>query len=136
LIGFGRSWGFDVYEQGKNMRSITVSSKNALESAKNNGYEEIIVTGELAGKLKKGKKIAFASTVTIGILGAALAAIPFTGGLSGAVGLVPIAALTGFEIAAIIAAVSVGLTLIIAVFKDYEEISFDNGKMTLRKKKI
>ncbi|SEM49259.1 hypothetical protein SAMN04487857_102269 [Pseudomonas sp. ok272] len=46
----------------------------------------------------------------------------------------PVAALTGFEIAAIIAAASLGLGLIIALFKDYEEVSCEPGKLVLKKK--
>lgn len=115
------------------MRSITVTTKEELKSAKDNGYENIIVQGTLANDLKKAKKIALAGSVTIGVLGAALAAIPFTGGLSIAAA-VPIATLTGLEIAAIIIASSLGLALIIALFKDYEEISFEEKKLVLKKK--
>ncbi len=115
------------------MRSITVTTKEELKSAKDNGYENIIVQGTLANDLKKAKKIALAGSVTIGVLGAALAAIPFTGGLS-IVAAVPIATLTGLEIAAIIIASSLGLALIIALFKDYEEISFEEKKLVLKKK--
>lgn len=60
--------------------------------------------------------------------------MPFTGGIS-AVGLVPIAAMTGLEIAAIIAAASLGLALIIAIFKEYEEIEYGNGRLVLKKKR-
>ena len=115
------------------MRSITVKNKKELESAKQNGFEEIIVAGEFAEDLKKSKKIALAGAVTLGVLAAALAAIPLTGGLSVAAA-VPIAALTGLELAAIIAVASIGLALVIAIFKEYEEISYDNGKLVLRKR--
>lgn len=115
------------------MKSVTVTTKGELESAKESGVEEIIVSGSLASDLKKAKKIAFAGAATLGVLGVALAAIPFTGGLS-AFAAAPVAALTGLEIAAIIAAVSVGLALVIAVFKDYEEVSYENGKLTLRRR--
>ena len=39
------------------MKSFTVTTKSELESAKENGAEEIIVTGSLARDLKKAKKI-------------------------------------------------------------------------------
>lgn len=115
------------------MTSVIVRTKSDLESAKARGVEEIIVSGKLADDLKKAKTIALAGTGTIAILTAALAAIPFTGGLS-VLAAAPVAALTGFEIAAIIAATAVGLALIIAVFKEYEEISYENGKLILRKR--
>ena len=110
-----------------------VSTKEELKSAKEQGITEIIVSGKLANDLKKSKKIALAGTVTIGILTAALAATPFTGGIT-AFAAAPVAALTGVEIVAIIAAASIGLALIIAVYKEYDEVSYENGKLVLRKK--
>ena len=47
---------------------------------------------------------------------------------------VPIATLTGLEVGAIITAASIGLAVIIALFKGYEEISYEKGKMVLKKK--
>lgn len=117
------------------MQAVTVRTKAELESAKNAGCVQIIVEGNLADNLKRSKKIATAGAITIALLGTALAAIPFTGGLSMAAA-VPVAALTGFEIAAIIAAASLGLGLIIALFKDYEEISCEPGKLVLKKKQV
>ena len=115
------------------MTSRTVTTKDQLESAKNSRVDEITITGRLANDLKKSKKIAYASTGTIAMLTTALAATPFTGGLS-AIGLIPIAAITGFEIAAIIIAASIGITLIIAIFKDYEEVDYEDGRLRLRRK--
>lgn len=115
------------------MSSITVRTKAELESAKSSGYAQITVQGGLADDLRKAKKVATAGVVTIGLLTTALAAIPFTGGLSMAAA-VPVATLTGLEIAAIIAAASLGVGLIIALFKGYEEISYESGKMVLRKR--
>jgi hypothetical protein len=40
-----------------------------------------------------------------------------------AIGFAPLAAMTGMEVAIIIATVSIGLTLLLAVYKDYEEVS-------------
>ena len=118
---------------GKKMVTRTVSTKYELESAKNDGADEITVIGELADKLHKAKKIAYVGAGTLAVLTAALAAAPFTGGFS-MVGFAPVAVLTGLEIAAIIAAASVGLALIIAVFKGYDEIEYSNGKLVLKKK--
>jgi thiamine monophosphate synthase len=117
----------------KKITSRTVSTKAELESAKDSKVDEIIVVGDLANDLKKSKKIAYAGAGTIAVLTAALAATPFTGGLS-AVGLIPVAAMTGFEVAAIIIAFSIGVALIVAVFKDYDEIEYENGRMRLKKK--
>ena len=110
----------------------TVSTKPELEDASNAGFREITVIGDLANNLLKAKKLAYVGAGTIALLTAALTAIPFTGGLS-MVGAASIATLTGLEIAAIIAAASIGVTLIIAIFKDYEEIECSPGRLVLKK---
>ncbi|HEE9764884.1 TPA: hypothetical protein R8F97_005891 [Pseudomonas putida] len=115
------------------MTVVTVTTKDELDKARKSGVEKIVIQGDLADKVKRGKKIAFAGSITIAALGAALAAAPMTGGLS-FFAAAPVAALTGLEIAAIIAAASIGIALIIAVFKDYEEISYESGKLVLKKK--
>ena len=115
----------------------TVSTREELRAAKEAGAREIIVTGELAEKLRKAKKVAFlgkiAMAALVATLGAATLTAPVTGGLS-YFAAAPVATLTGMEIAAIIAASSLGIALVIAVFKDYEEVSFESGKMTLKRK--
>lgn len=114
-----------------------VTTKQELEAAKERGDEEIIVNGELADKLKKAKRITTVGTGALSVLvasmGVATVAAPATGGLS-FFAAAPAAALTGIEIAAIIAASAVGLALLIAVFKDYEEISYSNGRLVLKKR--
>lgn len=119
------------------MQTITVTTKEELKEAQEEKVQEIIVSGDLADKLKKAKQITKLGATGLGILTAALGfgivAAPVTGGLS-MFAAAPVAALTGLEIAAIITASALGIALIIAVFKDYEEISFEKGKMTLRKR--
>ena len=116
---------------------VTVTTKAELKNAQEKNIQEIVVSGDLADKLKKAKQITKLGATGLGILTAAIGvgivAAPVTGGLS-MFAAAPVAALTGLEIAAIITASALGITLIIAVFKDYEEISYENGKMTLRKK--
>lgn len=113
--------------------SITVTTKSELESARKEKYEEIVVTGKLANELRKSKSIVYASAGALGIVIAAIAAMPVTGGLS-RFAVAPVAALTGLEISAIIIAASLGISLILAIFKEYEEISYSDGKLILRKK--
>jgi len=115
------------------MKETIVKTKAELKSAKEAGAERIIVVGALADQLKRGKKVALGGAAVITLITAALAAAPFTGGLS-ALGAVPIAALTGMEIAAIIAASAVGISLIVAIFAGYEEISYSPNHLTLKKK--
>ena len=114
----------------------TVHTKQELNEAMKLGVQEIVVEGKLAKHLKNGKRVRTIGAGTLAVLGAAIAALPF-GGISLAVA-VPIAALTGLEIALIIAAVFVGLALLIALWKEYEEISFGyfdgEWRLVLRKK--
>lgn len=118
--------------------AITVTTKEELENAKNDGEDQIIVKGELADKLKKSKQVAKLSGAGLAVLtvtlGVATVTAPVTGGLS-YFAAAPVAALTGLEIAAIITASALGITLIIAIFKDYEEIRYSKGELILRKRK-
>ena len=117
---------------------ITVRTKEELKAAQAEGFAEIIVIGELAIKLKKAKNIALLGGASLAVLavalGVATVAAPVTGGVSFAAA-APVAALTGAEIAAIIAASAVGIALVLAVYKDYEEVSYDSGKLVLKKRK-
>lgn len=114
-----------------------VTNIEELKTAKKYGANEILVQGDLADKLRKSSQIAkvskFALIGITGILGVAAVSAPISGGLSFAAA-VPIATLTGVEIATIITASAIGLTLVIAIFKDYEEISYSSGKLKLKKK--
>jgi len=120
------------------MSEITVRNRQELDSAMKNKIDVIIVEGELAKKLKQAKKISKLSKAGLAILtatiGAAAIAAPVTGGLS-FFAAAPVAAITGVEIAAIITASALGIALVIAVFKEYEEISFDNGKLKMKRKR-
>ncbi|WP_421338122.1 hypothetical protein [Aeromonas veronii] len=114
-----------------------VSTKTELKNAQENNVQEIVVVGELADKLKKTKKIAQLSSVGLaaltGLIGLATVTAPATGGLS-YLAAAPVAAFTGLEVAAIITAASLGLGLILAIFKGYEEIGYEKGKLTLKKR--
>ena len=79
---------------------------------------------------------ALMAAISVSIGGVATA--PATGGLSlgfTAVSAGTTATITGLEIATIIFISTMGIGLIIALFKEYEEIEFSNGRMVLRKKK-
>ncbi|CAM8428451.1 MULTISPECIES: hypothetical protein [Enterobacter] len=115
------------------MNQVIVRTKDELERAQKSKAETIRIEGELANKVRKGKTVAKASGVTLAAIAAVLAATPFTGGLS-TMGLLPVAAYTGFEIATIIAAASIGIALLVAVFKDYEEIEAGDGRLVLRRR--
>lgn len=119
------------------MNRIEVTTKEALKIAQEQGIDEITVMGELAEKLKKAKKITTLNKVGLGLLmatlGAATVTAPMTGGLS-YYAAASVAALTGVEIATIITAASLGIAMIIAVFKGYDVIVDGPGRLILKKK--
>lgn len=118
--------------------TTTVTTREELATAKKNKVDEIVVVGELADKLKKAKKISTIGTLGIagltGIMGVAAFSAPMTGGLS-LVAATPAAAATGVSVAAIIAASTLGIALVLAVYNNYDEIDYSNGRLKLRKKK-
>ncbi|MFH0287027.1 hypothetical protein ACGRSR_05190 [Vibrio owensii] len=113
---------------------MIVRTKEELEKAIKNKELEIIIEGELAEKVKTGKKISTVGRFALIGLGAAIAAIPFTGG-SSAVAFAPVAVLTGLEIALILAVVFVGVGLLTAIWKDYDEVEFSYNPLKLKLKR-
>ena len=116
---------------------VVVYTKEELEAATRRKARRIVVKGELASKISasfKGLRNLSASslnTLALVLSGAALFA-PFTGGVSlGAAGTVMGtvgAALTASAIAAISA---IGVALIVAVFKGYDEVKLSGGGIEL-----
>jgi len=117
------------------MQSVIVTTKDQLEKAKQEKVPEIIVVGDLADSLKRSQQITKLSAIGLAVLAASIATIPISGGLS-SIAAAPIAAYTGLEIAAIIAAVSLGVALILAIFKEYDVIEYESGKLILRRKRF
>ncbi|WP_406868314.1 hypothetical protein [Paraburkholderia fungorum] len=115
------------------MTSVTVTTSEELKEAQQAKIDEIFVTGELAGKLKSARKVTALGAVALAAIGAiAVTAIP-SGGAS-TLGLVPVAALTGVEIATIIFVVTIGLATIIALFRDYDAEFTMNGAKFKKKR--
>jgi NADH:ubiquinone oxidoreductase subunit K len=127
--------GDDLILREKDMRSRTVSSKSELREARESGVEEIIVTGRLADQLHTANKVTKVSAMTLVVLTTALLALPFSGGATVAA-VAPIATLTGIDIAVIISASAIGLALVLAVYRGYDEIEYENGRLTLRRKRV
>ncbi|MHC6204658.1 hypothetical protein ACYULU_15870 [Breznakiellaceae bacterium SP9] len=123
------------------MEAIEVTTKEELKKAMELNPEKIIVRGKFANDLKKSKVIATASGVVLVALtaaGAAVLAAPATAGISALFALPAVgvaAALTGAEIATIIIAASIGIGLIIAIFKGYDEIEFSDRRLVLKNKR-
>jgi len=114
---------------------LIVTTKTDLEKAQSEGASEIVIEGELANRVRIGRKIKSAGKLSLICLGAAIAAIPLTGGLSMAAA-APVAAFTGLEVAVIMAVAFVGLGLLISIWQGYEEVEFSQKplRLVLRKK--
>ena len=97
-----------------------VRTKTELEAAMKSEFKKIIVKGELAEKIHKAEAIKNISKPALIILGATLAATPFTGGVSGIVGIAGITATTGMSIVAITAVAFLGLALILNITNGYD----------------
>lgn len=98
------------------MREIVVSTKQELKEAIKNKSEFILIEGELAKKVYKTKVFKRKIDKTSKWANEEK---------MNAVGIASMAALTGIEIAVIIVAVSVGIGLIISLWKGYEIVDFE-----------
>ena len=137
----GSKAGASDSDEPKFYAPVVVYTVEELAQAQKDRAERIVVKGELAEKLKvalKGLRSIGAgslNTLALCLSGAALLA-PFTGGVSlGAAGTAMGtlgAALTATAIAAISA---IGLALVIAVFKGYDEVKLGGGGVELVIKK-
>lgn len=126
------------------MSSKTVKTESALKKAIESGVDEIIIADpdliKKVRRLKQAKKASAAPlTVAVGLIVAAAAAAPFTGGMS-FVAAAPIAAATGLSAKIIIAIASLivlGSVALIALIKDYEEIEMSvvPPRLILKKKR-
>jgi hypothetical protein len=118
------------------MTEKIVHTKEELQQAMDDGVTTIVVEGSFAKDLKKTKKVATSSKYVIAAIVAIAGTAPFTGGMS-ALALAPVVALSGIEIAIIVLTVSVGIGLIVAVYKGYDEISYSSDpypRIVLRRK--
>lgn len=140
-----------------------VATKEELKAARDQGAGEIVVLGDLAKRLRAGKRIKKAGALGLGgsavLIAAGVVAMPLTGGVSlpaavsalgatgaaagiGAAGGVAAsgAAASTATIGLITAAGSIavlGVGLVVAVWRDYEKIEFTAGlkpRLVLRKK--
>lgn len=127
------------------MESRIVKTKEQLQKAYDEKVDKIIVEGKLAKKIKKTQKLKYVTMATVAGLGGAIAIVaggiataPMTGGVSLAVSgsaVAAISAQTGLSFAAVIMAVSVGVSLLVAVFKDYDvEVRHGKDRVILKKK--
>lgn len=124
-----------------------VKDRNELKKAYEDKVDKIILTGNFAQNMKKAKVIRKLTPAKLAMLGAAITAAgggiamaPFTLGVSSVISVAaaaPVAVKTGLSIPVIIAVGSIGLTLLLAVFEEYDIIEAKKGdfKVVLRKRK-
>jgi len=114
---------------------VVVTTREELKKAVESKADRIEVKGKLAGELRKARKVAKLSKLALIPLVALVGAIPLSGGLSAGVAAAA-AAMTGLEISAIIFAATIGLTMVIAVSKNYDEVGATGPfNMSLQAKK-
>lgn len=117
---------------------VIVTNKEELKEAMKNKANIIVVEGELAKNIHNSRKIKKIGIASIAIITTALTAAtitaPLTGGLSYAAA-APIAASAGVPVATIISLSIVGITVVIALFKDYEEIEYSLTPPSVKFKK-
>ena len=103
---------------------IVVRTKAQLKKAIKDNVKRIEIRGSLAEKVNTSFKIKKLSKVTLALLIGTLATVPFTGPL-GFASASAVAALTGTEIALIIAVSALGLGLVLLIVKEYRKVKFN-----------
>ncbi|MGM7432617.1 hypothetical protein ABRZ22_25970 [Bacillus pacificus] len=112
------------------MKTITtVSTKEELELAIKNKVSTILCTGDIAEKVNRSYKMKTVSKFTLPVLAAAIAGIPLTAGMS-TTAIIPVATLSGLEIAAIAAIIYLGFTLVKQIISEYDKVSFKRNPKT------
>lgn len=121
------------------MKEVVVTTKDELEKAVKDGIDTIIVQGKLANNVKRIKSIKRKSKITLLTLGVIAATIPASAILAPASGGVSIpiayftatstAALTGTEIALILAIALLGMSLILQILDNYDLKMDAKGKL-------
>ncbi|MCM3201711.1 hypothetical protein [Bacillus cereus] len=117
-------------ESLKEVQTITtVSTKEELELAIKNKVSTILCTGDIAEKINRSYKMKTLSKFTLPVLAAAIAEIPFTAGMS-TTAIIPVATLSGLEIAAIVAIIFLGYTLVKQIIDKYDKVSVKTNPET------
>lgn len=100
---------------------MLVRTREELKRALDEKVAEVEAQGELAERLSKAVSLRKLSKWTLRILSIGIVGMPFTAGQSALVA-APLAALTGLEIAVILAVAFLGVALVLQILKDYEVV--------------
>jgi hypothetical protein len=113
----------------------TVATKDELELAINNKAATILCTVDIAEKVNRSYKMKTVSKFVLSVLAASIVGIPFTSGLSAASAFT-IAGLSGLELAAVMAIVYLGFSLVEQIINKYDKVAVStdlpNGKVKVK----
>ena len=114
-----------------------VYTKERLEEEKENKPQSITIKGDLANNLHKIKKMGqlskASSAAIVAILGGAVISAPVSEGISYG-SAIPVAVVSGLEIAMIIWASTIGIGFLLDLFDHYTEEQYSNNNLVLIKK--
>jgi len=125
-------------KKNKESNRVVVTSKEQLKTAINQKKEHIEIQGDLArelkwiGKLSPGKIAALSAVLALAVGGATTIGAPVS---VAALSVASVATVTGSEIAAIILASGMTVTLLLAILQGYEvEMQYNGVSMCLKRK--
>ena len=123
------------------MSSITVTKPDELKKAINARYDQIVVTGSLAQKVKQAEKIKKLSPAVLamfgglGALAVAAVAVPGVGTAAFAAAAVPLVAASGLSVPVLIIIAVVGVTLVSTLFDEYTHVEVSSQKIIFERKR-
>ena len=123
------------------MNSITVTTPDELKKAINARYDQIIVTGPLAQKVKQTEKIKELSPAVLamfgglGALAVAAVAVPGLGTAAFTAAAIPVVAASGLSIPVLIVIAVVGVAMLSALFDSYTKIEVSSQKIVFERKR-
>lgn len=112
-----------------------ILTREQLDEAQSLGLPEIELLGDIADKVKAAQQVARLGQTGASILGSVLGAAVVAGLQKPAESKVSAAVeKTGASMNSIVASVGLGVGLVMAIFNNYEEIEYQEGKLILRRK--
>jgi len=113
----------------------TILTREQLDQAQAQGLFEIELLGDIADKVKAAQQVARLGQAGASILGSVLGAAVVAGLQKPAESKVSKAVeKTGASMNSIVASVGLGVGLVMAIFSNYEEIEYQEGKLILRRR--
>lgn len=113
----------------------TIRTKEQLRDIQRLGVDEIELLGELADKLKAAQQVAKLGQAGASMLGNVLGAAVVAGLQKPSEPMMQKAVeATGASVNSVVASVGLGVGLVLAIFRDYEEITYEEGRLVLRRR--